>query len=193
MGGYHFYIQAAPEDFDKRLATLPDKLQADANKVHRANVFYCLEAMIMWFRVDTGRMRASFFPFMTKHMHNFMRSLRAATGKDLKKNSAAEAEGQAMGFFMDEPLYTQIGSNVEYVDPLDHKTGVFDPDGISSYRPAPFVSLMEAVYKFDEFTQRNWDNFFAQNLGGMQTLDQYLKSETGMGVNGEIDFGQPSV
>lgn len=187
-----FKIEATPSDFSEKFNDLPEKMQSMANSVHRANVFYCLEAMLLWMRVDTGRLRGSFLPFMDKYQHNYQRSLGVPTLAKQYSMAGVE-EGKALGDVLDEPLDTTITSNVEYAQPLDKTPGMFDQNGFHSMKPAPFPSLASAVIIFEQFFQTNFDAFLDQNIGGMKSMDEFLRKTVGMGIGGEIDldFGQP--
>lgn len=178
-------VTVSDPEFAKAYDTMPEKMQRLAEKLHRGCVFQCLEALTSWMRVDTGRMRASFWPIMEKHgFTQFQRSTMPSRNPEI---SSAEAEGRGLGTFSDSPLNTIVRSNVKYIPALDMRTGALDQDGTSSFRPSPVPSFAATQPLFEEFFRMNYDAFMKGNEG--KTFDQFLR-ETVDGFEGYVDFGQ---
>lgn len=86
---------------------------------HRKWVLMVDEYIVKYSRLDTGRSRGAWTPFMVNQGVDYTRSM--PVGGD----PAAFAEGQAEGSFLDQDFHTELVNNVEYVEVMDRRYGMF--------------------------------------------------------------------
>lgn len=88
---------------------------------HLKWVFLVLEYTQKYSRVDTGRSRAAWTKIMDKYGYDYQRSMPIGPRQD----EDAISEGKGMGSFYDDPFNTTIVNNVNYVDPMNRRYGLF--------------------------------------------------------------------
>ncbi len=88
---------------------------------HLKWVFLVLEYTQKYSRVDTGRSRAAWTPIMDKYGYDYQRSMPIGPRQD----DDALMEGKGLGQFYDDPFNTVIVNNVNYVDPMNQRYGLF--------------------------------------------------------------------
>jgi hypothetical protein len=102
-----------------------DEFVRQCNIVHRKSVFQGLIYLIRIVNVMTGRLRASFTPFMEKYgftkWMNYIGAVPLGGGHAPKIDAKAIKEGQGLGEYVDQPMDTTIGTNVVYAPFVDAK------------------------------------------------------------------------
>ena len=134
-----FKVKMTPAHPARDLERLEEWYPGQLQKAHRGGVMRILETYVAWSRVDTGRFRAGWYAYMRAYGFPFQRSVKP--GKD--ETAIAEAEGEALGMYQEEPLRTVVYNGVNYGPPLEERTGIFDREGRSAFIPSPFRGLAD--------------------------------------------------
>lgn len=149
-------FKLTPEKPAERLKLYEEFFGRQLQLLHHACCFYILEQCIQWTRVDTGRLRSGWTPFLVDMKHPYERSL----GPVQKADADAVQEGQSAGRYKDDYLSLYVENGVEYAPDVDNALrgpngGMFDISGKHSYRPAPVATLMAAVPNFyDTYSEK---------------------------------------
>ena len=103
-----------------------DEFIRQAEIVHRKSVFQGLIYLIRIVNVMTGRLRASFTPFMDKYgfskYFSYLGAVPLGGGHAPRIDAKAIKEGQSKGEFVDQPMNTTIATNVVYAPFVDAKS-----------------------------------------------------------------------
>jgi len=100
--------------------------------VHRRSVFEILTYLIKLCPVDTGRLRASWTPYLDRYGQSKRYSrimdrppISGPTRKSERKglDQKAIAEGKGLGVMIDEALATTVGTNVNYAQDAETRSG----------------------------------------------------------------------
>ena len=169
-----FSIKLKPGLPSEEFGKFSSEFMAKAQIVHRAATFKIIESIIAWSRVDTGRMRAGWFPYLRAYNHPFQRS----TIDKKAVNQEEVAEGEREGSFQELPTRSIVTNGVQYSGYVEQNVGVFDQDGSSASVPSPFPTLQSALPKFAELYKRSFDRFiditakrFKENKGPEEIRD----------------------
>ena len=130
MSGLAITVRMDPPDMVRKYEDFFEGFYAAALQTHRAWVFWVLEYITKYCRVDTGRTRSAWTPFMDAYGYDYYRSMPPAANED----AVAVALGKSEGSFTDEPFLTTISNNVEYVDTMNQQYGLFGFSPSSSGR-----------------------------------------------------------
>lgn len=151
-------------------------------KVHKACVFKILETCVAWTRVDTGRLRAGWFPYMAQDGFPYQRS----TNPPVNPKDGAIEEGMAAGGYMEGYLKVYVYNGVDYAGYLEEGKGTFDITGTTSFQQAPYGDVNSALPKFAELYASCMTKF-------LDNADQLLSG--GNFSMGEVpgDFGPPTL
>lgn len=114
------------------------KLRPYLELAHKKCVMAIVADAVVWSRVDTGRMRAGWLPYLIQNNYPY-ESLLGTRSKDYQ--GSVDIEGFVQ---VDEPFHTILEDAVKYTEYVEDKVGVFDTEGKSAYRPAPYATLEEA-------------------------------------------------
>ena len=142
------------------MAAFGDDWNQAAQDAHEMWVMRVLEYIVRFSRVDTGRSRAGWFNFMDLRGYNYRRSL-PPTGTE-----EGTDEGRALGDSISEPFITTIINNVNYVEPMNRRYGLFGfkpivrKDGkIGSAKVEKGIMLEDRVPLFEQYGADNWQKF----------------------------------
>jgi hypothetical protein len=128
-------------------------------KGHDVWVMRVLEYIVRFSRVDTGRSRAGWFRFMDIRGYNYQRSLPPTGVED------ATEEGRSKGEAISEPFLTTIINNVDYVDPMNQRYGLFNfgPVEIRGKKRIMTMSqgmrLEDRIPLFEQYGADNYQKF----------------------------------
>ena len=146
-----------PSGFDAQQAVL-DQVNELGPLVHLNWVFRVLEYTVKYSRVRTGRSRAAWFPLMDNYGFNYQRSLGGE-----ETDPTAIAEGYAAGSYDDKPFMTVIMNNVDYVDPMNRRYGLFGfgntVSGKMKLGSSDGIRFEEKVPLFESFGADTWNDF----------------------------------
>lgn len=134
---------------------------------HRKWVFQVLEYIIKYSRVDTGRSRSAWVPFMEAYGYDYSRSLPPAPNSQ----PGAIELGKASGYFTDRPYVTEVVNNVQYVEVMDRRYGMFGfkPVVKNSARGKKVVAqkleqgahFQDKIPLFESFGEAAWERFMS--------------------------------
>jgi hypothetical protein len=134
--------------------------QVAAEGAHNMWVMRVLEYITRFSRVDTGRSRAGWFNFMDLNGYDYHRSLPPA-GTEMGMD-----EGRAQGQSISEPFLTTIINNVNYVEPMNRRYGLFGfkPHMRKGKRAGAIkveqgIRLEDRVPLFEQYGVDNWNKF----------------------------------
>lgn len=119
MSGMKIKVHLKPVNAVALLSRYIDDFDKKAADTHRKWVLMVDEYILKYSRLDTGRSRGAWTPFMVAQGHDFYRSMPA--GGD----PTAFAEGQSEGSFTDRDFHTELVNNVDYVEVMDRRYGMF--------------------------------------------------------------------
>ena len=121
MSGLAITVRMDPPDLVRKYEDFFEGFYKAALQTHQAWVFWVLEYIVKYSRVDTGRSRAAWTPIMDEHGYDYFRSMPPSANED----PISVAQGRSEGSFTDEPFLTTISNNVEYVDDMNQQYGLF--------------------------------------------------------------------
>lgn len=135
-------IKLTPEhpaaEFERFEKWFPGQLQA----AHMGLVLRIMERCAMWSRRDTGRLQGGWIGLARSVGYPIDRSL--GTPKD----PAAQAEGVASSYVINNYLSTGVTNGVEYAGYLENSAGIFDQSGKQAFAPSPYRGIMDAIILF---------------------------------------------
>jgi len=178
--------QYPAERFNEFTKFFGDSLQ----KMHRACCFYILELCIRWTRVDTGRLRAGWIPYLAANGFPWNRSIKAP----LHEEAGAFTEGLASGRYQEGYLSLYVENGVNYAGYLnDSNAGIFDVTGGHSVQPALYGDVQAAGPFFGKLyadkMQRIMDNCDAWLTKIMRDGDTgTIEVPEDLGVPNNTDF-----
>ena len=146
-----------PPDQMERWQGVLGEIDEKGPMVHLKWVFRFLEYVVKYSRVRTGRSRAAWFPLMDVYGFDYQRSLGTARGE-----SGAIQEGYALGGFEDKPFHTTLMNNVDYVDPMNRRFGLFGFTQTVSGKMklgSNGIRLEEKIPLFEQFGFDTWQDF----------------------------------
>lgn len=114
-------ITIKPKDIANRFKKFAKVFPKEADKAHRVAVFSVLGQVIRWTRVDTGRLRAAWLPFLDTYGVDY----RAFMISYPTVKPDEEHLGRSEGTWEDFPFHTRILNNVKYAEHVDKKVGIF--------------------------------------------------------------------
>lgn len=178
-----------PERPAERMAIYTEFFGKQLQQLHNVCCLWILEQCIQWTRVDTGRLRSGWIPFMAAHNHDFERSL----GPVRNPEEGAIAEGMDAGRFTEDYLNLYVENGVDYAGYVDNalsgpRGGIFDMTGEHSYRPAPVGTFQAAVPLFAERYAQNMNKLF-ENIDGQ--LEKVMKGADVTDLEVPTDLGPP--
>jgi hypothetical protein len=104
----------------KNLKMLDTNLKKEIETVHDKCAFNIVSDVVKNCRVDTGRLRASWFPFLDTFGYDYSNIV----AKQGNETAEGIAEGKTQGTFSKRPLNTFVKTNVKYAGELEEKTGI---------------------------------------------------------------------
>ncbi len=125
--------------------------------IHLKWVFRVIEYVIKYSRRRTGRSRAAWLPLLDKYGFDYQRSL----GTD-RLDPGAVQEGYSMGTFDDQPFHTTLMNNVDYVDPMNQRFGLFGFSQTTSGKMklgSDGIRFEEKIPQFEQFGADTWQEF----------------------------------
>jgi hypothetical protein len=139
------------------MAAFGDDWNQAAQDAHEIWVMRVLEYIVRFSRVDTGRSRAGWFNFMDLRGYNYRRSL-PPTGTE-----EGTDEGRALGDSISEPFITTIINNVNYVEPMNRRYGLFGfapaTSGKMKLGSSDGIRFEEKIPVFEQYGADNWQKF----------------------------------
>ena len=147
--------------------------------VHLKSAFRVIEYIIKYSRVRTGRSRAAWFPLLDYYGFDYQRSLGAA-----RVDAGAVQEGYSQGGFDSQPFHTTIMNNVNYVDPMNRRYGLFGFAQTVSGKMrlgSDGIRFEEKIPLFEQFMGETWQDF----------LDKAKAAFEGDGVIAEVGVPPP--
>jgi hypothetical protein len=170
-------IQVTPqypaERFEEFIKFFGDSLQ----KMHRASSFFILELCIRWTRVDKGRLRAGWIPYLNDHGFPWQRSATKVRNETL----ASISEGMAVSRYQEGYLQLYVENGVNYAGYLnDSDAGIFDVSGTHSVQPALFSDVQGAGAFFGKLYADKMEKLLAN-------CDMWLEEVMKNGDTGKID------
>lgn len=179
-------IQITPnhpaERFDEFVKFFGDALQ----KMHKACTFYILELCVRWTRVDTGRLRAGWIPYLNANGFPWQRSAL----KVGNENVASIAEGMAAGRYQEGFLQIYVENGVNYAGYLnDSNAGIFNIAGKHSVQPALFGDVQSAGPFFEKIYAQKMQKLF-ENCD--KWLDEIMKNGDTGTIEVPQDLGVPN-
>ena len=180
-----------PEQTAERMALYAEYFGQSLQNLHNACCFYILEMCLQWTRVDTGRLRSGWIPFLSAHNHNYERSL----GPIRKPEDGAIEEGMSAGRFQESYLNLYVENGVDYAGDVDNALrgpngGIFDMTGEHSYRPAPVGTFVAAVPLFAEQYATRMQVLF-KNCDA--ELNHIMKGGSPEDLETQTDLGPPDM
>ena len=121
MGGLVIKLKVTPLNFADENGKFIADFVEKAKLTHKKWVFQVLEYIVKYHRLDTGRSRAAWTPFMDANMYPYQRSYAPGPNVDYSEEEAGKTEG----FFVSQDFRTLITNNVEYVNVMNETYGLF--------------------------------------------------------------------
>ena len=162
-------ITLDPPDAIQKFSQFSQRFRDGLEQTHRMWVFRVLEYLVRFSRVDTGRSRAAWMPFMDDQGYSYQRSLTAPPNvEDLT------GEGRLQGTYDHQGMETTVYNNVKYVDSMNQKYGLiaFAPGMASTasgrvkkmqaVKLAQGVQLETMQNRFEQWGQENFQKFVDQ-------------------------------
>lgn len=152
-----------PRDASQKFTKFLMDYRTKGVDTHRKWVFAVLEYTVKYSRIDTGRSRSAWTPFMNLYGFDYFRSLPAGP----RQTQDAVSQGMSQGTFVDSEFHTEIVNNVSYTEAMNKSYGLF---GFSpgrermgaTNRPVKLskgVRFEEKVVLFEDFGGKVWQMF----------------------------------
>lgn len=129
-GGLQLSVRKDPRNMIPLFMAYVVGFESGAKDAHRKWVLLVNEYLLKYSRTDTGRSRAGWTAFPDAQGYNYQRSMPLANHYDQQ----AEQEGKGKSHFVDADFHTELINNVDYVDYMNQKYGIF------SYSPVAINS-----------------------------------------------------
>ena len=165
MAGLTASVRSDPTNASAMFATYLDGFVEASQDAHRKWVFLVLEYIIKYSRVDTGRSRSAWLAFPNAYGYDYTRSLPSAPNAD----PSSMAQGLASGFFTERPYFTEIVNNVQYVEVMNRRFGLFGygPTSKNSSRGTKLKTVKlskglrfeDKIPLFEAFGEATWQRF----------------------------------
>ena len=144
-------IKFKGRDLPSDWASFMESFQPYLQKAHRVCVVSIVANAVAWSRVDTGRMRSGWLPYLKANNYPYQAILGT-------RSVGYKGEQTALGYFREAPFRTVIENSVAYTKDVEAEYGVFDTWSgrkPSSFMRAPVGSLRQAGPKFADLYGRN--------------------------------------
>ena len=151
-------LKIDPPDGTAGMQNVLAQVEERGPMVHLKWVFRVLEYVVKYSRVRTGRSRAAWFPLMDYYGYGYQRSLGGQ-----RTTPADVAEGYAMGYFESIPFLTTIMNNVDYVEPMNRRYGLFGfapaTSGKMKLGSSDGIRFEEKIPVFEQYGVDMWNDF----------------------------------
>lgn len=195
-------LKLTPEQPAEKMELFREFFGKDLQNLHNACCFYILEMCVQWTRVDTGRLRSGWIPYMVAHNHNYERSM----GPVRDAKDGAIQEGLDAGRYQEGYLSLYVENGVNYAPYVDALTGVrsnlktheeragfggmFDMSGQHSFKSAPLPTFQACQSLFAEQYAVRMEQML-KNCDAQ--LEHIMKGGSPEDLDQPIDLGAPDL
>lgn len=184
-------LKLTPEHPAERMELYTKYFGKQLQQLHNACCFYILELCVQWTRVDTGRLRSGWIPYMEAHNHPYERSM----GPVMDAKDGAIQEGLDAGRYQEGYLNLYVENGVNYAGYVDNALsgpngGMFDMTGKHSFKPAPVGTFFAGVQIFAEQYASRMEQLL-KNCDAQ--FDHIMKGGSPEDLDQPLDLGAPDL